>query len=129
MCRVFYKGNGHLKKARILSYGVNQMGDPKGIEPGVHAEYDAIRKLMPLKRKKKLENINILVIRINGKNKLQSSKPCVYCIETMKNLPPKLGYSIKNVFYSNNEGDIVKTSLRQLDNEEKHYSRFYTQKM
>jgi hypothetical protein len=73
-------------------------------------------------------NVNILVIRISGKNKLQSSKPCVNCIEIMKSLPPKLGYNIQNVFYSNDNGDIVKSSLTKLDNEEKHYSRFYRQK-
>jgi hypothetical protein len=46
----------------------------------------------------------------------------------MKSLPPKLGYNIQNVFYSNDNGDIVKSSLTKLDNEEKHYSRFYRQK-
>ncbi len=129
MCRVFYKGNGTLKKARILSFGVNKMGDSKGLQPGMHAEYDAIRKLIPLRRKKKLVNINILVIRVSGKNKLQSSKPCVNCINTMKTLPQKLGYNIQNVFYSNDNGDIVKTTLIQLDKEEKHYSRFYKKKL
>ncbi len=128
MCHAFYKGNGALKKARILSYGVNKMGDSEGLQPGIHAEYDAIRKLLPLRRKKKLMNINILVIRISGKNKLQSSKPCAICIDTMKKFPPKLGYNIQNVFYSNDNGDIVKTTLTQLDKEEKHYSRFYRQK-
>jgi cytidine deaminase len=122
---VFYKGKGDLKKAKILSYGFNKMGDSDGLQKGIHAEYDAIRKLLPLKRKKRLINVNILVIRISGKNKLQSSKPCAHCIETMKSLPPNLGYNIKNVFYSNENGDIVKSSLKELDNEEKHYSRFY----
>jgi cytidine deaminase len=114
-----------LKKVRVLTYGVNNMGDSEGKRPGIHAEYDAIRKLAPLKRQKRLVNINILVIRLSGKNKLQSSKPCANCIETMKQLPPKLGYNIKNVYYSNDDGSIIKTSLIQLDNEEKHYSRFY----
>lgn len=114
-----------MKKARILSYGFNKMGDINGLQPGIHAEYDAIRKLLPLRRNKRLVNVNILVIRLSGKNKLQSSKPCAICIETMKKFPPKLGYNIQNVFYSNDNGDIVRTSLMQLDNEEKHYSRFY----
>ena len=83
--RVFYKGNGDLKKVRILSFGVNQMGDIYGNTPGIHAECDAISKLIPLKPKKKLENINILVIRLSTKNKIQSSKPCSNCIETMIN--------------------------------------------
>ena len=70
---MFYKGKGDLKKARILSYGVNRMGDSDGITPGIHAEYDAIKKLVPLRKRKKLESVNLLVIRLSGKNKLQSS--------------------------------------------------------
>ena len=114
-----------MKKARILSYGVNTMGDSKGLQPGIHAEHDAIRKLIPLRRNKKLVNINILVIRLSGKNKLQSSKPCINCINMMKTLPIKLGYKIQNIYYSNENGEIIKTSLASLDNEDKHYSRFY----
>jgi hypothetical protein len=127
MCHVFYKGKGDLKKARILSYGVNKMGDAKGLQPGIHAEYDAIRKLLPLRRKKRLVSINILVIRVSGKNKLQSSKPCVNCINTMKTLPPKLGYKIEDIYYSNNNEEIVKSSIKILESEEPHYSRFYMQ--
>jgi hypothetical protein len=126
-CRVFYKGKGDMKKARILSYGVNKMGDSNGLQPGIHAEYDAIRKLLPLRRKKKLVSINILVIRVSGKNKLQSSKPCVKCINTMKILPPKLGYKIEDIYYSNDNGEIIKSSIKNLESEEPHYSRFYRQ--
>jgi hypothetical protein len=128
MCHVFYKGNGNLKKARILSYGINQMGDSEGLNPGVHAEHDAITKLCPLKKKKRLESINILVIRISSKNKLQSSKPCSNCLNIMKYLPIKKGYKIQNVYYSDNEGNIIKQSLTKLDNEDKHYSRYYKQR-
>jgi cytidine deaminase len=127
-CRAFYKGKGNLKKARILTFGVNQMGDSDGNAPGIHAECDAISKLIPLKPKKKLENINILVIRLSTKNKIQSSKPCSNCIETMINLPPKKGYRVQNIYYSDMFGDIVKTSLNTLEKEERHYSRFYRNK-
>jgi cytidine deaminase len=125
MCRVFYKGKGNLKKVSILSYGVNQMGDVKGNTPGIHAECDAISKLIPLKPKKKLENINILVIRLSTKNKIQSSKPCSNCIETMIKLPPKKGYKIQNIYYSDGFGNIVKTTLTTLEKEERHFSKFY----
>lgn len=126
---MFYKGNGALKKARILSYGINQMGDSEGVQPGIHAEHDAIRKLLPLKRKKRLQNINILVIRLSGKNKLQSSKPCMNCINMMKTLPSKLGYKIQDVYYSNENGDIIKSSLKNLEMTEPHYSRYYRNKI
>ena len=126
--RVFYKGNGDLKKARILSFGVNQMGDSAGKNPGIHAECDALTKLMPLKNKKRLEPINLLVVRFSPKNKIQSSKPCYNCIETMKNYPKKIGYKIVNIYYSDTDGNIIKTNLKLLDTEEKHYSKYFRRK-
>jgi cytidine deaminase len=125
MCRVFYRGNGLLKKDSIISYGVNKMGDSEGHYRGIHAEHDAINKLVPLRKKKKLRSVNLLVIRLSGKNKLQSSKPCGKCIEMMKTLPVKKGYKIQNIFYSDCEGNIVKTTLRKLDREEKHYTKHH----
>ena len=104
------------------------MGDVAGLKPGIHAEHDAINKLPQLKYKKRLEPINLLVVRLSGKNKLQSSKPCGNCINTMKNLPTKKGYKIQNIYYSDKDGHIVKTSLCNLDNESKHYSSFYRQR-
>jgi hypothetical protein len=130
MRRVFYKGkNLILKRANILSFGFNRIGDTNGDSAGIHAEHDAINKLKPLYKKKRLVPINILVIRISKSNKLQNSKPCANCIKVMKILPEKKGYIIKNVYYSNNNGDIVKSSLKILENEELHYSRYYKRKM
>jgi len=104
------------------------MGDSEGKKPGIHAECDAISKLMPLKNKQKLEAINLLVIRLTSKNKIQSSKPCYNCIETMKILPQKKGYKIENIYYSDADGNIIKTNLNKLDSEEKHYSRYFRRK-
>ena len=125
MCLVFYKGKGTMKKARILSFGVNQLGDINGNTPGIHAEEDALSKLMPLKYKKRLEPINILVIRLSPKNKLQISKPCSNCIKLLSIIPKKKGYKIENIYYSDADGNIVKTNLQTLENEEKHYSKYY----
>jgi len=129
MRRVFYKANKNvLKKANILSFGFNRMGDINGNEAGIHAEHDAINKLKPLEKKKKLEPINLLVIRFSKNNKIQNSKPCANCIQTMKTLPQKKGYRIKNIYYSNDYGEIVKSNIKILEKEELHYSRFYRQK-
>ena len=122
-----FEGNGLFRKLRVLSYGINRMGDSDGIIPGVHAEQDSIAKLPSLKKKKRLKNINILVIRLSGRNKLQTSKPCHNCINVMKMLPIKKGYNIQNIFYSNEEGNIIKTSLIDLDKEEHFYSKYYKQ--
>ncbi len=130
MQHVFYKGKiASLNKANILSYGFNRMGDLNGNEAGVHAEHDAINKLKPIPIKKHLQNINLLVIRFSKNNKLQQSKPCANCIKTMKILPEKKGYKIKNIFYSNENGEIVKTNIKNLENDDLHYSRFYRQKL
>lgn len=99
-----------------------------GNVPGIHAEHAAINKLKPSYRKKRLQTINLLVIRISKNNKLQSSKPCTNCIQNMKTLPEKKGYKIKNVYYSNNDGDIVKSNFQILEKEEQHLSRFYRRK-
>jgi cytidine deaminase len=124
----FYKGkNGVLKKANILSFGFNMMGDISGNQPGIHAEHDAINRLKPIRRKKHLQNVNILVVRLSKNNKLQNSKPCANCIENMKILPEKKGYRIRNIYYSNENGEIAKSSLKNLEKEELHYSRFFRQ--
>ena len=41
----------------------------------------------------------------------------------------KLGYKIKHIYYSDNNGHIVKSDLKTLDDEEKHISRFYRKKI
>lgn len=130
MRHVFYKANKNvLKKANILSFGFNRMGDVGGNDSGIHAEHDVINKLKPLERKKKLESINLLVIRFSKNNKLQNSKPCANCIQIMKILPEKKGYKIKNVYYSDNDGKIIKSSLKILEEEDPHYSRFYRRRL
>ena len=90
MLDVFYKEkNGVLKKANILSFGFNMLGDISGNQPGIHAEHDAINRLKPLKRKKHLQNVNLLIVRFSKNNRLQNSKPFANCIENMKVLPEK----------------------------------------
>jgi cytidine deaminase len=101
------------------------MGDSDGLEPGVHAEHNALLKLKPIKIKKKLETINLLVVRFSKTSKIQSSKPCNNCIKIMSEIPEKKGYKIQNIYYSDSDGNIVKTNLSNLMNEEQHYSRFY----
>jgi hypothetical protein len=115
----------YCKKTKILCYGVNKMPNSDNIIPGIHAEHDALLKLQPLKNKKKLQNINLLVIRVSIKNILKCSKPCNNCIQKMKIIPESKGYKIKNIYYSDYCGNIVETNLNNLENEEQHYSRYY----
>ena len=101
------------------------MGDSEGLEPGIHAEHNALLKLKQSINKNRLEPINLLVVRFSKTNKIQSSKPCSNCIQIMDTMPEKKGYKIQNIYYSNSDGDIVKTNLTTLKNEEQHYSRYY----
>jgi hypothetical protein len=95
---------------------------------GIHAEHNVINKLKPLKRKH-LQNVNLLVIRLSKTNILQNSKPCANCIKIIKTLPSKKGYNIKHIYYSNDDGKIIKSSLSKLENDTLHYTRFYRQKL
>jgi len=111
-------------KVNILSYGINTFSIDD--TAGRHAEYSAIQKLDVLPKKKRLKSVNLFVIRLSGNRKIQFSKPCAHCIHIMKTYPPKKGYQIKDILYSDINGNIVKTNLCELDNEEtKHYSYSY----
>ena len=92
-----------------------------------HAEANAIDKLKPLpNNKKNLKNINILVIKTSKTGKLGMSKPCFKCIIDMRSLPQTKGYIIKNILYSNCDGEIVTTKLIDLlEDANPHVSRFY----
>jgi len=130
MLHVYFKGKiATSNKVKVLAYGTNYVGNEKENEPGLHAECDVLGKLLPLKYKKKLELVNLLVIRLSKTNKIQSSKPCINCINQMKTIPKNKGYKIQNIYYSDGEGNIIKTTLDILENEEPHYSRFYKRKM
>ena len=111
-------------KLQVLSFGFNQMGDEKYNKPGIHAEQDAVSKLKSLKYKKHPEIVNLLVIRLSSKNKLQISKPCNRCINTMNFLPIKKGYKIQNIYYSDDKNSIVKIPLKKLEKEEHHYCKY-----
>ena len=67
---------------------------------------DAIDKLKMREKKKKLFEINILVIRVNNSGNLCSSEPCSKCISYMRINAVKKGYKIKKIFYSTSTGSI-----------------------
>jgi hypothetical protein len=75
--------------------------------------------------KKKLINIDIIVIRTSKTGLLGMSKPCSHCLLLMQTLPNKKGYIIKNIYYSNANGDIIKTSIDKLLLEDLHISSYY----
>ena len=109
-----------------LSYGFNTYDDSRS-DGTIHAEINAINNLIThAANKKRLTKIDILVIRTSKTGKIGMSKPCIKCIIDLSTLPQRKGYILKNIFYSNSEGLIVKTTLRSLiDNRDFHISRYY----
>lgn len=91
----------------ILSIGVN--------DENRHAEVDAILKLKY--RKDKLKHpikISVLVIRVSTTGVLGMSRPCMHCTHALYSLPKKSGYIVKDVYYSDEDGNILKTTMTDL---------------
>jgi len=65
---------------------------------GLHSELDVCLK----SGKDDLSGHEIIVIRVDRNNKLAMSKPCVGCASVLKQ------FGIKDVWYSNKDGEIVK---------------------
>ena len=112
------------KKSKFipLSYGIN---DISIINKSHHAEYDAIRHL-PFRRKNlKNKSINMLVIRISKNKKIMQSKPCVHCIRFLNKINETTSYQINRIYYSDNDGDIIDSSLNELKQNTTHISKFH----
>jgi len=110
----------------VLSYGINTYDDSRS-EGTTHAEINAIKNIISHSNNKKhLVGIDILVIRTSNTGKIGMSKPCVKCIIDLSTLPQKKGYLLKNIYYSTNDGTIVRTSIKNLIlTKDYHMSRYY----
>ena len=101
-------------RINILSIGINYYpvkNKNNNEKKTIHAECDAINKLPNIKKK---TAINILVIRLSKNNKLGMSQPCNNCIKMLSSMPTKKGYLIKNIYYSDSNNNIIKTTLTKL---------------
>ena len=47
-------------------------------------------------------------------NVISNSKPCLKCINDMYSIPRRLGYKIKNIYYSYDNTTIIKTNINKL---------------
>ena len=91
-----------------------------------HAEMNAINNLPYSANKKNPIKIDLLVIRTSNTGKIGMSKPCIKCIIDLTTCPQKKGYLIKNIFYSNSDGTIIKTNLKTLiETKDYHMSIYY----
>ena len=76
---------------------------------------------MPPNNKKKKIKIKILVVKTSKTGVISLSKPCDNCLKKLNNVP---GYIITHVYYTVNDGIIVK-KLRDLLKEERHISKYF----
>jgi hypothetical protein len=65
---------------------------------GIHAELDCILKI----DKEDLSSYKMLVLRVDKNRKLNMSKPCPGCLSLLGQ------FSVKEIWYSNSDGQIVK---------------------
>ena len=91
------------KGKRILSTGWNQIRSSslkhKNYENSLHAEQSALLGL----EWKKLKGCSMLVVKISrAEERLGNARPCDMCMQLMNYI------GIKDVFYSNENGEIVK---------------------
>lgn len=60
-------------------------------------------------RNRCLKKLNMVVIRVNNSNQLTNSKPCCNCIYYLRL------YGIKNIYYSNENGEIIKEKISEIE--------------
>jgi len=80
----------------------------------IHAEDAGMNKFNRINNYKRIINrsdtLDILVIRISRSGILGNSRPCKNCIRRLG----KLGHKIKHVYYTTNEGSIVREKFDQM---------------
>lgn len=120
ICVMFYKGHHGNHIIKKVSSGENSDREYwSGCCYGRHAEIDAIQHLTHNRKIKPRKKISLIVIRINKLGILRNSKPCSKCIELLSN---NRYFKIKRIYYSNENGDIISTTLTELADTEPHVS-------
>ncbi len=107
-CRMGYHGIG---KKLSVGYNTDREAYP-GCEYGCHSEVAALHKLKPNKSTR-IIRIDLCVTRVNKVGMRRNSRPCEKCIKHMSKLVVR-GYWIVNVYFPNDEGEIIKMKFADL---------------
>lgn len=75
---------------------------------------DAIRRLPPLFLRGRKKEITLLVVRIDRHGNLKNSAPCFKCLQHMNRVNLKTSYNIKDICYSDVDGNIVIKKFEEL---------------
>ena len=115
------------KEANVLCYGQNHSFNDGS---STHAEVDAMHHLPPRKNcRQRLQVVNLLVVRVSRTGIIGNSAPCIHCLRTMTHLPPRMGYYIDKIYFSNAAGEIVSYKLDSLiEIDEQHVTSFHRNK-
>lgn len=96
-----------------------------------HAEMHAISKVSRKHsdniKKRNKQAYNLVVIRVSkSQGILGNSQVCKNCIENIINSSKRTGIKIKKIFYSDENGNIIKTTPARLSNDDDPFiSSFY----
>lgn len=106
----------------IISHGFNTYDE--NLRLSTHAERACIDNLQIIQKRRKLVKIDLYVGRYGIKNQFLMSKPCMKCIQYMNNnIIMSKGYKLINIYYTNENNNITKTNLYNLNNEEMHITK------
>jgi hypothetical protein len=94
-----------------------------GALPSIHAEHNALMKLIRLNRYRRMINrcdkLDLVVIRFSKCGTLGESRPCKDCLTRLTNSD----ININNVYYSNSSGELVMEKFSNMfDSELTKYS-------
>jgi len=101
-----------IKKGKPVIYGINHNRTyvNKKLIYSLHAETDALHRYCKIIHKNTNLNVDVFVVRIDKNNKLKNSYPCNSCIRRLFEI------GVKNLYYSNEDGIIVKERVCNLEN-------------
>jgi cytidine deaminase len=125
-CHIACVFKGELMDKNILGIGSNCFKNNNLCLPSIHAEINAIDKIKTNYETKKLQPINLLIIRVNKLGEIKMSKPCKNCIDRLLDFPCKKGYKVKQIIYSLDDGNFEFTTLNKLHNsKDYHVTKFF----
>ena len=95
----------------MLSHGKNHYNSRNiSIGNSTHAEVACLNKLT-----NNIKSIDLIILRVKSNGTLGNSKPCSGCmIFMLKNIKLRK-LNIVNIYYSNEFGNIIKTTLNKLE--------------
>jgi len=91
------------------------------------AMYKVARKHNDKRNKKHKAEYNLIVIRISkAGEKFGISQLCEKCVIGVNNISKKTGIKIKKIFYTDNDGGLIKTTPYKMMNlKEQHITAYY----